>query len=89
MKLYHGCIDREITNQNLHLLLPAKVSLFAKIYAAEKGGTLLDALRAFYKSDTYKELEQEETKLWHYGPVALYEEYMEKTNRKHHKINLP
>lgn len=54
MKLYHGSIDREITNQNLHLLLPAKVSLFAQIYAAEKGGTLLDALRAFYKSDTYQ-----------------------------------
>ena len=67
MKLYHGSMNREITNQNLHLLFPAKVSLFAKIYAAEKGGTLLDALRAFYKSDTYKELEQEETKLWHYA----------------------
>lgn len=71
-------MNREITNQNLYLLLPTKVSLFAKIYVAEKGGTLLDALRVFYKSNTYKELEQEETKLWHYGPVALYEEFMEK-----------
>lgn len=71
-------MNREITNQNLYLLLPTKVSLFAKIYAAEKGGTLLDALRVFYKSNTYKELEQEETKLWHYAPVALYEEFMEK-----------
>ncbi len=71
-------MNREITNQNLYLLLLTKVSLFAKIYVAEKGGTLLDALRVFYKSNTYKELEQEETKLWHYGPVALYEEFMEK-----------
>ncbi|WP_300700134.1 hypothetical protein [Bacteroides sp.] len=70
-------MNREITNQNLYLLLPTKVSLFAKIYAAEKGGTLLDALRIFYKSNTYKKLEQEETKLWHYGPVALYEEFIE------------
>lgn len=68
---------REITNKNLHLLLPSKVSLFAKIYAEENGGTLLDALRIFYKSNTYKKLEREETKLWHYGPVALYEEYLE------------
>lgn len=68
---------REITNKNLHLLLPSKVSLFAKIYAEENGGTLLDALRIFYQSNTYKKLEREETKLWHYGPVALYEEYLE------------
>lgn len=68
-------VNREITNQNLHLLLPGKVTLFAKIYAEEKGGTMLDALRVFYKSNTYKELEREETKLWHYGPVALYEEF--------------
>lgn len=71
-------VNREITNQNLHLLLPGKVTLFAKIYAEEKGGTMLDALRVFYKSNTYKELEREETKLWHYGPVALYEEFEEK-----------
>lgn len=30
-------MNREITNKNLHLLLPGKVSLFAKIYAEEKG----------------------------------------------------
>lgn len=31
-------VNREITNQNLHLLLPGKVTLFAKIYAEEKVG---------------------------------------------------
>ena len=31
-------MNREITDKNLHLLLPGKVSLFAKIYAEEKGG---------------------------------------------------
>ena len=82
MRLYHGSkggnfMIGKINDQNLYLLLPGKVGLFAKIYAIEKGGTLLDALRLFYKSNTYKELEQEETKLWHYGPVALYEEFEE------------
>lgn len=72
-------MNREITNKNLHLLLPGKVSLFAKIYTEERGGgDLLDAIRTFYKSNTYKALEQEETKLWHYGPVALYEEFEER-----------
>ena len=35
----------------------------------------LDALTKFYASDTYRRLEREETKLWHYGPVALYQDY--------------
>ena len=56
-------MNREITDKNLHLLLP---------------GTLLDAIRVFYRSNTYKALEKEETKLWHYGPIALYEEFEEK-----------
>ena len=44
-------MNREITNKNLHLLLPGKVSLFAKIYTEERGGggDLLDAIRTFYK----------------------------------------
>ena len=51
-------MNREITDKNLHLLLPGKVSLFAKIYAEEKGVTLLDAIRIFYRSNTYKALEK-------------------------------
>lgn len=81
MKLYHGSLEeirnREITNKNLYLLLPSKVSLVAEIYAKQKGTDIMDSLRLFYHSNTYKELEKEETKLWHYGPVALYEEWLE------------
>lgn len=68
-------MNRQITNQNLHLLLPGKVSQIIRIYVEENGGTILDALHAFYASDTYKKLENEETKYWHLGPVALYEEF--------------
>lgn len=71
-------MSREITNKNLHLLLPGKVSQLARIYVEENGGTMLDALRAFYASSTYLKLEKEETKLWNWGPVALYEEFMNK-----------
>ena len=31
----------------------------------------------FYRSETYKRLTDESTKYWHYGPVALYQEWME------------
>ena len=63
----------EITNENLYLLLPSKAMQVSRIYQEMHGGSGLDALRHFYRSSLYKLLEQEETKLWHLGPVALYE----------------
>lgn len=71
-------MNREITDKNLYLLLPSKVSLFAQIYVKEHGGSITDAMRKFYHSNTYKVLEKESSKLWHYGSVALYEEFMDK-----------
>ena len=67
----------EITNNNVHLLIPCKAANFARIYTEQHGGTMLEALRAFYSSKMYHELEDESTKLWHLGPVALYEEFEE------------
>ena len=69
---------REVTNNNVHLLIPGKAAHFARIYTEQHGSTMLEALHAFYSSKMYHELEAESTKLWHLGPVALYEEFIEK-----------
>lgn len=68
----------EINSNNLFLLLPGKVSQVARIYAEKQGVAILDALRQFYHSETYHNLETESTKYWHYGPVALYEDFSER-----------
>lgn len=70
--------QREITQQNLYLLLPGKVSKMAEMYAEDLNVPITDALQQIYQSETYKELEQEQTKLWHYGPVALYQIFLER-----------
>lgn len=70
--------QREITQQNLYLLLPGKVSKMAEMYAEDFNVPITDALQQIYQSETYKELEQEQTKLWHYGPVALYQIFLER-----------
>lgn len=70
-------MNLNINKNNLYLLLPSKVSQLAKIYAEDKNVSIIDALRYIYKSNTYKKLEDENTKLWHYGPVALYEILLE------------
>lgn len=71
-------MNTAIDDSNLYLLIPGKASMVAEIYAEKHGVTPLEALRKFYRSDTYSELEDEKTKYWHYGPVALYEDWTER-----------
>lgn len=64
--------DRRITNDNLYLILPGKVGRVAAIYARDFKVSIAEALRHVYESAMYRDLEREESKLWHYGPVELY-----------------
>lgn len=70
-------IESKITQQNLYLILPYKVGQLATLYAKKFNTTVLDAIKTIYSSNTYKDLEREETKLWHLGPVALLEHLSE------------
>ena len=49
----------------------------AAMYAADFGLSIIEAMRRIYNSATYRELEDESSKLWHYGPVALYQIFLE------------
>ncbi len=69
--------ERKVTSENLYLLLPGKVSKMAVMYADDFGLPITEALNRIYQSETYRQLEDEETKLWHYGPVALYQMFLE------------
>lgn len=66
-------MNLSVTNDNVHLLLPGKIASVSAMYADDHGCSIMDAMLLFYSSDTYKQLQIEETKLWHLGPVALYE----------------
>ena len=66
-----------INQNNLYLLLPSKMSWLASMLADERNVSVVDAIKKLYSSNLYKKLENESTKTWHLGPVALYEEFME------------
>ena len=68
----------EINQSNLYLLLPSKVSWLADMVTTNKAISLIDAIKQIYSSDTYKRLENEETKMWQWGPVDLYNEMISK-----------
>ncbi|MCR4565161.1 MAG: hypothetical protein K5651_03610 [Bacteroidales bacterium] len=65
----------EITQQNLYLIIAGKAAAVAAFIAEDEKISPLDALTRFYSSATYHRLECEDTKYWHYGPVALYQDY--------------
>ena len=69
-------MNLDITQDNLYLILPSKVSRMAEMMADDKGIGISDAVRRIYASDVYRRLEQESTKQWHLGPVALYQELL-------------
>ncbi len=64
----------DINQDNLYLLLPSKVAWLAGMLSEDKNISIVEAVRMIYSSDTYKQLESEATKMWHLGPVALYQE---------------
>lgn len=61
-----------VTQDNLYLLLPSKVSHLAVMLAEDSGSSLTQAVEQVYASALYRDLEREDTKLWHLGPVDLY-----------------
>lgn len=67
----------DVTQQNLYLLLPSKMSWLATMLAEDRGISIVEAMTILYSSSFYARLADESTKLWHLGPVALYEEFQE------------
>lgn len=67
-------MNLNITQDNLYLILPSKVSRMAEMLADDSGKSIVQAVKDIYQSEVYKQLEQEHTKQWHLGPVALYQE---------------
>lgn len=65
----------DINQQNLYLLLPSKVSQLATLIQKHNHVNLIEAIKSIYASNTYQRLEHEESKMWHLGPVALYQDF--------------
>jgi hypothetical protein len=65
-------MNLNITQDNLHLLLPGKVTALARFYAEDHNCTMLEAIRYINSTPLYKQLSDESTKLWHLGAVTLY-----------------
>lgn len=65
------------------LLVEQIVYLIVKNYSYDE----MSAANEFYNSNVYALLEQEETKLWHFSPLTLFNMFVEE--KKTGKFELP
>ena len=63
----------------LILIVPQVVHLIAENYNVNE----IEASRSFYESKVYSLLEQEDTKVWHFSPLTLFNMYDEETKTGH------
>ena len=66
-------MDKKQFESMLILIVPAVVNL---IKDNNNFGEIED-IETFYQSKVYEKLEQEDTKLWHFSPLTLYNMYEE------------
>lgn len=62
----------KVTQDNVHIFIPLKVSKVIEKEVDNKGVNRKDALISFYNSKVYDILEQEDTKLWYEAANYLY-----------------
>ena len=60
-----------ITQDNLRSVLPGKIVRTVSLLAERSGIPNMEALRKFYHSETYRNLEREETKYWWMSPQQV------------------
>ncbi|MBP3552356.1 MAG: hypothetical protein J6K05_04190 [Bacteroidaceae bacterium] len=75
-------MNLNVTQQNLYLFLPSKISWMVDMLMEDEGISMVEAIKRIYQSETYRKLEIEKTKMWHLGPVALYEDFSARRDRQ-------
>ena len=72
----------EITQKNVHLFIPFKVSKISVQIAKNENLPIAKAVAKFYRSNTAKLLEDESTKLWHDGWIGIYDLYKNENEKE-------
>ncbi len=69
-------MNLNVNQDNLYLFIPSKISWMVNMLVDDKHISIAEAIKAIYESDVYRRLEQEDSKQWHLGPVALYQDFI-------------
>ena len=72
----------EMTGEALCGFIPGKAARITTLLRRDRPMALKQALLTFYRSDAYRLLEREETKLWQASPAQIYAEYLKPLRRR-------
>ena len=70
-----------MTQKALCDFIPGKAARITTLLRRGRKMALKQALLTFYRSEAYRLLEREETKLWHKSPAQIYAEYLKPARR--------
>lgn len=79
MSTNHNMLE-EITQENLYLILPLKISILADMLMEDENIDVVEAIKRISSSATYKRLERESSKAWTLGPTTLCYDLTHETN---------
>ena len=66
-------IRPQVTQKNVHLFIPSKVSKICSELARTENLSLNESILKFYNSSAYETLSRESSKLWQEGWVYVYQ----------------
>lgn len=72
----------KVTQQNVHLFIPYKAGYIVGKMQSESDISVEQALLAFYNSETYAQLEREETKRWQDNVKQLWADFQQEGQAK-------
>ena len=75
----------QITQKNLYNLIPPKAAKITTLLQNDRNMAVKQALLTFYRSNAYRLLEREETKLWYASPAQIFAEYLTVRKRKNYQ----
>lgn len=60
-----------VTQENIRSIIPSKVARICNLYSQKMNVSFIEALKLFYKTSIYKDLEVEDTKVWWQSPAEI------------------
>ncbi len=76
-----------MNEKNFVVIMPGIISKLSEMISREQNITEEDATKKLYNSKLYEYLEKEDTKVWHYSTLMLYNLFLE--GEKTGKISFP
>ena len=75
-------LKETFSQEDIRMILPSKIALVVDILSKRTGEDPVKIMTDFYRSKTYRMLQDESTKYWWFGPAELRELYEQEVSQR-------